>query len=81
MKRSLVELGTRYLDQLKLTSKTMTKSGLKIQTFDYATCKPLIDRIDSVIADYCGLTQEELDFIVNYDIKYRLGADANEDEE
>jgi hypothetical protein len=28
-----------------------------------------------------GFTSEELDFIVNYDIKYRLGADADEDEE
>jgi len=34
-----------------------------------------------VLARHYGFTAEELDFIVNYDIKYRLGADADEDEE
>jgi len=27
-----------------------------------------------------GFTAEELDFIINYDIKYRLGRDAGEEE-
>jgi hypothetical protein len=33
-----------------------------------------------VLANHCGFTSEELDFIVNYDIKYRLGRDAEPDE-
>ena len=35
--------------------------------------KPIIDEIDRLLAEHYGLTQEELDFIMNYDIKYRTG--------
>jgi hypothetical protein len=33
------------------------------------------------LAKHYGFTDEELDFIINYDIKYRMGAGAGEDEE
>jgi hypothetical protein len=32
-----------------------------------------IDEIDKVLAKHYGFTNEELDFIINYDIKYRIG--------
>ena len=35
--------------------------------------KPIIDQIDRVLAKHYGFTDEELDFIINYDIKYRMG--------
>ena len=35
--------------------------------------KPFIDEIDRVLARHYGFTDEELDFIINYDIKYRMG--------
>lgn len=35
--------------------------------------KPIIDKIDRVLAEHYGFTDEELDFIINYDIKYRMG--------
>ena len=35
--------------------------------------KSIIDKIDRVFADHYGFTDEELDFIINYDIKYRMG--------
>jgi hypothetical protein len=42
----------------------------------------LMNAIDKVLARHYGFTDEELDFIINYDIKYRLGQDkTNEDEE
>ena len=34
---------------------------------------PIIDEIDKVLAAHYGFTEEELDFIINYDIKYRMG--------
>ncbi|MGD0488572.1 MAG: hypothetical protein ABSB94_15430 [Syntrophorhabdales bacterium] len=34
--------------------------------------KSIIDEIDTVLATHYGFTPEELDFIINYDIKYRL---------
>ena len=35
--------------------------------------KPIIDEIDRLLAQHYGFTDEELDFIINYDIKYRMG--------
>ena len=35
--------------------------------------KSIIDEIDKVLAVHYGFTDEELDFIINYDIKYRMG--------
>ncbi|GHO89329.1 Eco57I restriction-modification methylase domain-containing protein [Dictyobacter formicarum] len=35
--------------------------------------KPIIDAIDEILAQHYGFNKQELDFIVNYDIKYRLG--------
>ena len=35
--------------------------------------KSIIDRIDSIFAKRYGLTEEDLGYIVNYDIKYRMG--------
>ena len=44
--------------------------------------KPIIDEIDQVLARHYGFTDEELDFIINYDIKYRMGRGAgNTDDE
>jgi hypothetical protein len=36
--------------------------------------KPIIDQIDCLLAQHYGFTHEELDFIINYDIKYRTWA-------
>ena len=38
-----------------------------------AKSKPIIDEIDQVLAQHYSFTDEELDFIINYDIKYRMG--------
>ncbi len=35
--------------------------------------KRLIDEIDRTLAPHYGFTDEEQDFIINYDIKYRMG--------
>ena len=40
--------------------------------------KPIIDEIDKVLAKHYGFTEEELDFIINYDIKYLMGDELNE---
>ncbi len=53
------------------------KSGLLIDSVDAGLCKAGIDRIDCLLASHYGLTEEELDFIVSYDVKYRLGDDSD----
>ena len=43
--------------------------------------KRKIDSIDKILAEHYGFTQEELDFIINYDIKYRMGSELEEEGE
>jgi hypothetical protein len=45
----------------------------KTQSFKLSKSKPIIDDIDKALAKHYGFTEEELDFIINYDIKYRMG--------
>ena len=72
-------LGNRFLQgQLKVTSSVLKKykstGRLNTTTFEYQRMsKPIADEIDRVLAKYFGLTEEELDFIINFDIKYRMG--------
>ena len=35
--------------------------------------KPLLDQIDRVLAEHYRLTEEELEFVVHHDLKYRMG--------
>jgi len=63
-----------------------TKQGHRIEYHEIkaSSSKPIIDRIDSILAKHYGFTEEELDFIINYDIKYRMGLSAgvaSEDDE
>lgn len=43
--------------------------------------KKIIDEIDTILAEYYGFSEEELDFIINYDIKYRMGNELNNTED
>ena len=47
--------------------------------FDIEEQDALFDEIDKVLAKHYGFTEEELDFIINYDIKYRMGDELNEE--
>jgi len=41
----------------------------------------IIDEIGKVLALHYGFTPEELDFIINYDIKYRMGKELEDEED
>ena len=58
---------SRKSAQYKATGRTT------YQEFYPVRSKPIIDEIDRVLAEHYGFTDEELDFIINYDIKYRMG--------
>ena len=61
---------------------TNKKDGTSNESYAYnkKLSKPIIDEIDKVLANHYGFTDEELDFIINYDIKYRMGDELNEGE-
>ncbi|GAK58308.1 hypothetical protein U27_05282 [Candidatus Vecturithrix granuli] len=61
---------------------THQKTGeIKLEQFRPREAKPIIDEIDTVLAQHYGFSQAELDFIINYDIKYRLGKELRSAEE
>ena len=53
-----------------------TKQGHTIQYDEMRAthAKQVIDEIDRVLAQHYGFTEEELDYLINYDIKYRMGS-------
>ena len=53
-----------------------TTGRMELQEIDPRKSKAIIDEIDKALAAHYGFTDEELDFIINYDIKYRMGGEA-----
>lgn len=70
------------MDRNKQVSVVNKSDGGINQSFAYQKklSKPIIDKIDKVLAKHYGFTEEELDFIINYDIKYRMGDELNDNE-
>ena len=40
--------------------------------------KGVMDEIDAALSDVYSLSSTELDFLVNYDLKYRVGSEAED---
>ncbi len=85
----LVLLGKKiqldYQQNSQIISRTYSKKGrffkMEKQHYYIKKSKPIIDEIDKVLAEHYGFTEEELDFIINYDIKYRMGKELEGGEE
>lgn len=58
-----------------------TKGINRTVTYQKSNSKSIMDEIDTVLARHYGFTDEELDFIINYDIKYRMGDELNSTDE
>ena len=59
-----------------MTINYRTRGSLTIQSVYPRLSKAIIDRVDSVLGEHNGFTDEEWDFIINYDIKHRMGRDG-----
>ncbi len=87
LSKQLSKLSKKLLTDLENNSVFLPRNDkragqLEIQSFQPRASKPIIDEIDAVLAKHYGFTDEELDFIINYDIKYRMGKELEtEDEE
>lgn len=80
----LKELANKFNNRLNKTIQIAeytykNKGTVRFAQFFPKKSKPLIDEIDKVLAKHYGFTEEELDFIINYDIKYRMGDELNND--
>ena len=77
-RQSLSELSVDLMQDLKHHAQRKetnykTTGRVVYDEFFPRYSKPIIDKIDRVLAKHYGFTDEELDFIINYDIKYRMG--------
>ncbi len=77
--RDLPRIFDRLMKDYKENSFIRVRQDCEFQEFRPSKSKPLIDEIDRVLAKHYGFTDEELDFIINYDIKYRMGREAGEE--
>lgn len=69
----LTVLSKDLMKEIENTSEFRQMGNLNIQCTFPKYSKSIIDEIDRVLAKHYGFTDEELDFIINYDIKYRMG--------
>lgn len=84
--KALQALGERYLKDIIKNSTMLVREQkqtgrTETQSFKIQKSKTVIDEIDKVLGKHYGFTDEELDFIINYDIKYRMGQGAEEEDE
>jgi len=79
---SLVQIAKRLTESLQgnsmIRKMAYAHDTLTVQCIVPKHSKSIIDEIDQVLAKHYGFTEEELDFIINYDIKYRMGKELEE---
>ena len=73
------KLMTNYQDNLIRKSRKQKSTNVSYDEFQQKLSKELMDGIDTVLAQHYNFTAEELDFIINYDIKYRMGDELFDD--
>lgn len=70
------DLMDQLLTAYYASNRTRVRRGEQIHgeeiNFDVAQAKPIIDEIDTLLAYHYGFADDELDFVLNYDIKYRV---------
>jgi hypothetical protein len=75
-------LGRKYIESLVENSRSLIRvqkqtGTAETQSFIISKSKHIIDQIDCLLAQHYSFTHGELDFIINYDIKYRMGLGKN----
>lgn len=73
-----------YQENSRVAQRSNKRKNILVekQYFTINKSKPIIDEIDEILAHHYGLTSEERDFIINYDIKYRMGqGDVDDDDD
>ena len=77
VRETLLKLSVSLMNSLQSNSMNremrFRHDTLTVQCIYPKASKQLLDKIDQSIAIHYGFTEEELDSIINYDIKYRMG--------
>ena len=82
-KVNLLKLGQEYEQDIKknairLITRNKRTGLIEQDSFKLSASKPIIDKIDLALTKAYDFTDEETDFIINYDIKYRMGGTDDE---
>ena len=77
----LNSLYKEYIDDIKKNAKSRNSEGensYKVKSFTefkIVKSKSIIDRIDDYIGPLYGLTKEEIEFVKNYELEFRMAGD------
>jgi hypothetical protein len=80
IRKKIIELGDKLKNDMRENKrrariKYRGTGWVEFDKYYPKQSKAIIDEIDEVFAKHYGFTDEELDFIINYDTKYRMGQD------
>jgi hypothetical protein len=78
--RRLANVFSELMEDYQANSFVRTRADCEYQEFRPSASKGIIDKIDELLADHYGFTDNETDFIMNYEVKYRLGQEEEDDE-
>lgn len=67
-------------NSVQQTVHSTTRGDVTSTLYVGGRSKPVIDQIDEVLAAHYGFTTEQLDFVQNYDVKFRMGGAGEDDE-
>jgi hypothetical protein len=56
-----------------VTTRNTDADKIEIEAFKMVASKPIIDEIDMALGAHYGLDEELMDYVINFDAKYRLG--------
>ena len=78
----IIDLGKKYLSDINTNSTMLVRQQkqtgkTETQSFKVSKSKSVINEIDEALMSHFRFSEEEMDFIVNYDIKYRMGNELN----
>ncbi len=78
IKTRLIELGKRYLRSLIQFSEvkqinSKTKGQVSQRQYYVRKSKDIINEIDTALSIHYEISEKELDFIISYDMKFRMG--------
>jgi hypothetical protein len=81
--RKLSAIGQRLCEDLRgnaVRKRVMSERTGVVEYDEFwpSKSKAVLDEIDCALAQAYGFTEEELDFVVSFDVKYRLGRDGGE---
>lgn len=79
--KGLAEIFQRLMKDYEKHSIILTRRDCELQVFRVNRSKPILDEIDRVLGKHFGFTDNEIDYIQTFDMKYRLGSSEDEDAE